>query len=109
MLDRAASTQEAVDLLKEYDMFASSGRDYHFYITDASGDGRVIEYDCDSETRELVDTRSEAVTNFFVLYKDKVARIRRMESTDTEENVTMLFLRLLKQKQNIPILPYGML
>lgn len=62
-----------VDLLKEYDMFASSGRDYHFYITDASGDGRVIEYDCDSETRELVDTRSEAVTNFFVLYKDKVA------------------------------------
>lgn len=73
VLDRAASTQEAVDLLKEYDMFASSGRDYHFYITDASGDGRVIEYDCDSETRELVDTRSEAVTNFFVLYKDKVA------------------------------------
>ena len=62
-----------VDLLKEYDMFVSSGRDYHFYITDASGDGRVIEYDCDSETRELVDTRSEAVTNFFVLYKDKVA------------------------------------
>ena len=42
VLDRAASTQEAVDLLKEYDMFASSGRDYHFYITDASGDGRVM-------------------------------------------------------------------
>ena len=59
VLDRAASTQEAVNLLKEYDMFASSGRDHHFYITDASGDGRVIEYDCDSETRELVDTRSD--------------------------------------------------
>ena len=59
VLDRAASTQEAVNLLKEYDMFTSSGRDYHFYITDASGDGRVIEYDCDSETRELVDTRSD--------------------------------------------------
>lgn len=72
VLDRAASTQEAVDLLKEYDMFASSGRDYHFYITDASGDGRVIEYDCDSETRELVDTRSEAVTNFFVGTKTKL-------------------------------------
>ena len=41
--------------------------------------------------------------------KTKLLRIRRMESTDTEENVTMLFLRLLKQKQNIPILPYGML
>lgn len=72
VLDRAATTQEAVDLLRGYDMFASSGRDYHFYITDASGDGRVVEYDCESSTRELVDTKSEAVTNFFILYRDKV-------------------------------------
>lgn len=72
VLDKAASTQEAVELLRGYDMFASSGRDYHFYITDASGDGRVLEYDCDSETRELVDTKTEAVTNFFILYKEKV-------------------------------------
>ena len=48
VLDRAATTQEAVNLLKSYDMFASGGRDYHFYITDASGDGRVVEYVCDS-------------------------------------------------------------
>lgn len=72
VLDRAATTQEAVDLLRGYDMFASSGRDYHFYITDASGDGRVVEYDCESSARELVDTKSEAVTNFFILYRDKV-------------------------------------
>ena len=72
VLDRAATTQEAVDLLRGYDMFASSGRDYHFYITDASGDGRVVEYDCESSTRELVDTKSEAVTNFFILYRDRV-------------------------------------
>ena len=54
------------------DMFASSGRDYHFYITDASGDGRVIEYDINGELRELIDTPSEAVTNFFIRYKDQV-------------------------------------
>lgn len=72
VLDRAATTKEAVDLLQGYDMFASSGRDYHFYITDASGDGRVIEYDCNSETRELVATPSAAVTNFYILYKDRV-------------------------------------
>ena len=77
VLDRAASTEEAVTLLKSYDMFASSGRDYHFYITDANGDGRVIEYDCNSNTRELVDTKSEAITNFFILYKDKVAPNQR--------------------------------
>lgn len=72
VLDRAATTQEAVDLLRSYDMFASSGRDYHYYITDAAGDGRVVEYDPESETRELVDTPSEAVTNFYIRYKDQV-------------------------------------
>ncbi|MGN0477043.1 MAG: linear amide C-N hydrolase [Ruminococcus sp.] len=72
VLDRAASTEEAVELLRNYDMFASAGRDYHFYITDASGDGRVIEYDINGEPRELIDTKSEAVTNFFIRYKDKV-------------------------------------
>ena len=72
VLDRAATTQEAVDLLRGYDMLATSGRDYHFYITDASGDGRAVEYDCESPTRELVDTKIEAITNFYALYKEKV-------------------------------------
>ncbi len=72
VLDRAATTQEAVELLRGYDMFASSGRDYHFYITDATGDGRVVEYDINGELRELIDTPSEAVTNFFIRHTDKV-------------------------------------
>lgn len=72
VLDRAATTQEAVDLLKGYDMLATSGRDYHFYITDATGDGRVVEYDCESPTRELVATPISAITNFYGMYIDKV-------------------------------------
>lgn len=72
VLDRAATTEEAVALLERYDMYASSGRDYHFYITDASGDGRVVEYDCDSPARTLTATPSDAVTNFFVMYIDNV-------------------------------------
>lgn len=72
VLDRAATTEEAVELFQKYDMFASSGRDYHFYVTDSTGDGRVIEYDCDSNDRKLVVTKSPAVTNFFVMYKDFV-------------------------------------
>ena len=72
ILDRAATTEEAIELLNQYDMFATSGRDYHFYITDASGDGRVVEYDCESETREMVATPIRSITNFFGLYKDKV-------------------------------------
>ena len=72
VLDRAASTEEAVELLAGYDMFAANGRDYHFYITDSTGDGRVVEYDCDSPTREMTVTKTDAVTNFFVMYADKV-------------------------------------
>lgn len=53
-------------------MFASGGRDYHFYITDASGDGRVVEYDCDDPARPLVDTPAAATTNFYALYPDRV-------------------------------------
>ena len=72
VLDRAATTEEAVELLKNYDMIATAERDYHFYITDASGDGRVVEYDCESKDRELKATPTDAVTNFYILYKDRV-------------------------------------
>ena len=72
VLDRAASTAEAVELLRSYDMCASAGRDYHYYIADAQGDARVVEYDCDSPARELVATPVRAVTNFYALYRDRV-------------------------------------
>ena len=72
VLDRAATTQEAVDLLRSYDMFSVAGGDYHFLITDGGCDCRVVEYDCESEARELVDTPVRAATNFYQLYIDQV-------------------------------------
>lgn len=57
VLDRAATTAEAVELLSKYDMFASSGRDYHFYITDASGDGRE-RYDA---IEEILDANAGSI------------------------------------------------
>ena len=53
-------------------MMATSGRDYHFYITDASGDGRVVEYDCCDASRPLVATPLRSITNFYGMYKEKV-------------------------------------
>lgn len=73
VLDRAATTQEAIDLLLGYDMYATNRRDYHFYISDATGDGRVLEYDCDSPTREPVVTRVRQITNYFAAHADKAA------------------------------------
>ena len=72
VLDRAATTQEAVDLLASYDMHATSGRDYHFFITDASGDSRVVEYDPRDESRPMVITPVRQVTNYYALYADEV-------------------------------------
>ncbi len=72
VLDRAATTQEAVELLDSYDMFATSGRDYHFFVTDADGDSRVIEYDPEQEGRPLRWTAMPAITNFYGCYADRV-------------------------------------
>lgn len=72
VLDRAATTDEAIELIKQYDIFSSNGRDYHFVINDASGNCVAVEFDCESESREMVVTPTEAITNFFVMHSDKV-------------------------------------
>jgi len=72
VLDKAATTEEAIQLISKYDAFSANGRDYHFFITDASGDSRVVEFDCDDPARETVVTRSDVVTNFFICHMDSV-------------------------------------
>ena len=44
LLDRAANVEEAVALLRQYDMHASAGGCYHFQIADATGRRVVVEY-----------------------------------------------------------------
>ena len=77
VLDHAATTREAVELFRRHDMFAMSGGDYHFFVADATGDSRVLEYDCHSEIRELVDTPVRTATNFYQIYIDKVLPNRK--------------------------------
>lgn len=72
VLDNAATTEEAVELIDSYDMYAVNGRDYHLFISDATGDSRVVEYDCEDEDRAMVATPVQAATNFFAMYADKV-------------------------------------
>lgn len=67
VLDRAATTEEAVKLLEKYNMVAIGGKDYHFYISDVNGDGRVVEYNYkNTDVRELIATSSSVVTNFYI-------------------------------------------
>lgn len=44
VLDKAANVEEAVELLKQYDMHSSAKSCYHFQIADASGKSVVVEY-----------------------------------------------------------------
>ena len=72
VLDRAATTQEAVDLLSVYDMHAMAGRDYHFFINDAAGDARVVEWDPRDPDRAFKATPVRQVTNFYACYGNEV-------------------------------------
>ena len=65
-LDKAATVDEAVALMREYDMHASAGGCYHFQITDASGKSVVVEYIGDDMTVVEKDGKFLAATNFYL-------------------------------------------
>lgn len=73
ILDRAASVDEAVELLRQYDIHTGHGYTQHIFITDATGDAAAVEWvrstNVGKEQRaEMKVTRSQYCTNFW-LYK----------------------------------------
>ena len=84
VLDNAHSAKEAVDIMHSYNMYATGGRDYHFFITDNKGDAHVVEYDSESEAMDnffdltLVKDKTgkyvpiECATNFCIKYIDRI-------------------------------------
>lgn len=60
VLNKAATVEEAVELLEQYDIHASAGISHHLSLSDASGKSAAIEFADGSMT--VVDTSS--VTNF---------------------------------------------
>ena len=60
VLDKAASVDEALELLQQYDMRSSAGASYHFQITDAYGKSVVVEY----VENEFTIIDSACATNF---------------------------------------------
>jgi len=62
LLDKCATTQEAVAMLGKYNMFSSAGSPYHFLISDATGNTVIIEWP-DPE-QNMVVLPQNYVTNF---------------------------------------------
>lgn len=62
LLDKAATVEEALGLLEQYDMHASMGMMVHFAMADAAGKSVVVEY----IDNKMVVTETPAVTNFYL-------------------------------------------
>ncbi|MBR4717590.1 MAG: linear amide C-N hydrolase [Lentisphaeria bacterium] len=62
LLDRAANVDEAVELLKQYDMNSSIGAAHHFAVADATGKSVVVEY----VNGEMLVTETNIVTNHYL-------------------------------------------
>lgn len=69
ILDKAATVDEAVELLKNYDMNSSGETGYHFQIADADGNTAVVEY-INNEMQVLTKEDGHTAATNFVLYND---------------------------------------
>lgn len=66
VLDKAATVEEAVELLNQYDMHSSAGSCYHFQIADASGASAVVEYVDDEFVVLPAEQNYQMATNFLL-------------------------------------------
>jgi len=66
LLDKAATVNEALDLLRQYDMNFSINSAHHFALSDASGKSVAVEY----IGGEMVVTETDVVTNHYVAQRD---------------------------------------
>ena len=67
LLNQAADVEEAVELLKQYDMHASMGYMMHLALADKSGRSVAVEY----IDNEMVVTDTPVVTNFYLAQGEK--------------------------------------
>ncbi len=87
ILDKAATVDEALALLEQYDMHASANSCYHFQIADATGKSVVVEYIGD----KMVVIDSPRATNFLLTPGDWTFgggydRFDILENVMTEKN-----------------------
>lgn len=67
LLDQAANVDEALAMLKQYDLHASMGMMVHFALADAKGNAVAVEY----IDNEMVVTDTPVVTNFYLAEGEK--------------------------------------
>ena len=67
LLDKAGSVDEALGLLRQYDLHSSMGMMIHFAIADSSGRSVAVEY----VDNEMIVTETPVLTNFYLTEGEK--------------------------------------
>ena len=89
LLDRAATVDEALELLKGYDMHASMGMMVHFALADTEGKSVAVEY----VDNEMVVMETPVLTNFYLAEGEK-------HGIGTEQSHTRYDMLMERLKQN---------
>lgn len=101
LLDKAATVDEAIAMLKEYDMHDSANSCFHYQITDAAGNSAIIEY-INNEMQVLKpEATYQVCTNFFQTPGEKY----NFGVGQERYNIVM---NGLKEKDGIITAEYGM-
>ena len=85
LLDKAATVEEAINILKEYDMYQSLNLYVHFAITDAEGNAVVVEY----INNEMTYVHSPINENFFLTPGDYYGNYVFIFSEDNIETLPL--------------------
>jgi len=78
LLDKAATTQEAVDLLAQYDMHAAANGCFQFQIADASGDSAIVSYNGTEPIVTRAQESYQTCTNYY-LYEVDFPHVKKGE------------------------------
>ena len=93
LIDRAATVDEAIELLRNYDIHTGHGWTQHLFVGDASGDGAVIEWD----KGQMKVVKSPICTNFRLSSK-----LAQDDPTGMCERFDILHDTLEKHPENTP-------
>lgn len=66
LLDKCATVEEAVEMLRSFDMHASANGCYHLHIADAQGNSAVVSYVEDEMVVTEKSNEFQAATNFYL-------------------------------------------
>lgn len=90
LLDKAATAEEAVSLLKQYDMHSSLGYTVHFAVADRNGNSAAVEY----VNNNMVVTETPVVTNTYFAEGEKYGK----GSKQSKERYDILMKTLNEKK-----------